>query len=321
MSLFDPMRPGRSLLRGTRYLVAGPLLAAGLGLTVSGAIAQEQPATGAAAAPAATAAAKPAPIDPKAVVATVGGQPIVEADLQFAAEDLSQELANVPPAERKAFLTTVLIDMKMMAEAARKEGLQDTDAYKMRLNYLQDRALRRAYFTDKIAGKVTKEAIKAAYDNLVAKYKPQPEVQVRHILVATEDAANKIRKEIEGGKPFQVAAMENSLDKGTATKGGELGFIVHGQTVKPFEDAAFSLPVGQLSKPIKTQFGWHLIEVEKKGTTTPPPFDKVEAQLQQKVMVETFDKQIKALKADTTVSFTDPNMAAAVAAEEKKGVE
>ena len=89
-------------------------------------------------------AAAPAQADPSAVVATVGDETITEADLGFAAEDLGQELANIPPQDQRAFLVTVLIDMKVMAKAGRTAGLDQTDLFKQRLSYLEDRALRRA---------------------------------------------------------------------------------------------------------------------------------------------------------------------------------
>lgn len=303
--------------RGKRTLELGASLAlvAAIAFAPNAAMAQTQPAN-----PASGTAAQQAPqVDPNAVVATVNGDTITEGDLSFAAEDLASDLAKVPPQERKAFVTTVLIDMKMMAQAAKKAGLDQSETYKKRLEYLKDRALRRAYFAEKIANEVNDAKVKAAYDKLVADFKPQDQVKVRHILVKTEEEAKKIRAEIEKGKPFEVAAMENSLD-GTAKNGGELGFIVHGQTVKPFEDAAFSLELGKVSEPVQSQFGWHLIRVDEKGKTKPPAFEKVAQQLQQQVVVDAFSAAIDQLKADAKVSFTDPKMAEAVAAEEKKGV-
>jgi len=122
-----------------------------------------------------------APAAPDTVVATVGGEPITEADIAFAAEDLSQELSRMPPEERKAFLVTVLIDMKVMAKAAREAQMDQTPLFKQRLDYLEDRALRRAYFADAIAAAVTPEAVQAAYAEYVAEFQGQPEVRARHI--------------------------------------------------------------------------------------------------------------------------------------------
>mgnify|MGYP000052720013 CR=1 FL=1 len=115
------------------------------------------------AAPAAPAAEAPAPVQPDTVVATVDGATITEADLSFAAEDLSQELQQMPPEQRKAFLLRVLIDMKVMAKAGADAGMADTPLFKQRLQYLQDRSLRRAYFADSIAKGVTPEAVKAQF--------------------------------------------------------------------------------------------------------------------------------------------------------------
>lgn len=86
------------------------------------------------------------------------------------------------------------------------------------------------------------------------------EVKASHILVATEEEAKALYNEIKNGKDFAEAAKEHSkCPSGQA--GGDLGFFPRGVMVKPFEDAAFSLKQGELSEPVQTQFGWHLILV------------------------------------------------------------
>lgn len=84
------------------------------------------------------------------------------------------------------------------------------------------------------------------------------EIRASHILVKTEEEANKLYEEISAGKDFADVAAMNSLCPSGAN-GGDLGFFGKGMMVKPFEDAAFALEVGELSKPVETQFGWHLI--------------------------------------------------------------
>lgn len=86
------------------------------------------------------------------------------------------------------------------------------------------------------------------------------EVKASHILVATEDEAKNLYNEIKNGKDFAEVAKEYSKCP-SGQNGGDLGFFPHGVMVKPFEDAAFSLKVGELSEPVQTQFGWHLILV------------------------------------------------------------
>lgn len=86
------------------------------------------------------------------------------------------------------------------------------------------------------------------------------EVRASHILVKSEQEAQELYNEIKNGKPFAKAAQEKSLCP-SGQNGGDLGFFTHGMMVKPFEDTAFSLKVGELSQPVETQFGWHLIQV------------------------------------------------------------
>lgn len=93
--------------------------------------------------------------------------------------------------------------------------------------------------------------------------KPE-QVRARHILVADEKTANEIEAKLKSGTKFEDLAKQFSTDPSTKDKGGELGFFGRGQMVAPFQDAAFSLPVGAISQPVKSPFGWHVIQVEEK---------------------------------------------------------
>ena len=89
------------------------------------------------------------------------------------------------------------------------------------------------------------------------------EIRASHILVKTEDEAKKLYDEIQNGKDFAKIAQEVSLCP-SGQNGGDLGFFGKGMMVKPFEDAAFALEVGEISQPVQTQFGWHLIQLTDK---------------------------------------------------------
>jgi len=284
-----------------KTLAGALLLGTALGFAPVAAFAQD------AAAPAAA-----APAAPETVVATIGDQTITEADLAFAAEDLQQELQQVPPEERRAFLVTVLIDMKVMAKAAKAAGMADVDLFKRRLQYLEERALRRDYFTQKVAASVTEESVKAAYDQFVKDFKPVEEVHARHILVATEDEAKAVKAELDGGKPFEVLAMEKTTDPSGKQNGGDLGFFSKGMMVPEFEAVAFTLEPGKISDPVQSQFGWHIIKVEEKRMSAPPPIEQVQQQLGQQVMFKAFDESVAALKKDVTLDIPDAALAAAV---------
>jgi len=269
------------------------------------------------AAPAATDAPAAAPVAPKPedVVATVGEETITEADLSFAAEDLSQELSQMPPADQRAFLVRVLIDMKVMSKAAKDAGMDATPLFQQRLNYLEERALRRVYFSDAIANTVTEAAVRAKYDEYVASFKPADEIHASHILVKTKEEADAIEQQLKDGGDFAAIAKEKSIDPGAAN-GGDLGFFSKGMMVGPFEDAAFALTdVGQISAPVESQFGWHIIKLEEKRQSAAPPIEQIGQQLQQQLLMSTFDGVVAKLMDGVKIDIPDPALSAAVAAQ------
>ena len=261
--------------------------------------------------------AAPAPVDLNAVVATVGDMTITEGDLAMAAEDLGQQLQQVPPEQQKAFLVTVLIDMKVMAAAALKTGVDQTEDYKRRVAYQTDKALRREFFTTQVAPSVTDDTLKAAYEKYKADFKPEEEVHARHILVATKEEADAIKKELDGGKPFEVLAMEKTTDPSGKQNGGDLGFFRKGQMVKEFEDVAFTLEPGKISDPVQSQFGWHIIKVEEKKMSEPEAFDAIKQQLGQQAIYQAYDAAIAKYKADLPVKINDATLAGQVEAQQK----
>ncbi len=127
----------------------------------------------------------------------------------------------------------------------------------------------------------------SAYNNQQSDFTTPERVQARHILLksdASNDAAVKVKaeallKQLQGGADFGKTAKEKSEDTGSAVNNGELGWIVKGQTVKPFEDSAFSLKPGQMSGLVKTEYGYHIIQVEAHEQAHIKPFDEVKAQL------------------------------------------
>lgn len=243
--------------------------------------------------------------DQSTVVATIGAHTITEADLTFAAEDMAQDLAQLPPDERRAFLVRILIDMKVMAEAARTAGMDKTETFAQRLAYLEDRALRRAYFNDEIVAGVTEEAARAEYDKFIAEFTPEDEVHARHILVEEEAKANELKAELDKGADFAKLAAENSIDPGAAN-GGDLGFFGKGMMVAPFEEAAFALEnAGDISAPVQSQFGWHIIKLEEKRQSAPPSFEQVAGQIQQQLMMTTFNDKVSALMDGQEITIND----------------
>src|SRR5207249_5540110 len=122
-------------------------------------------------------------------------------------------------------------------------------------------------------------AMHKVYDDAIGQMKKEPEVRARHILVETEDEAKAVVAELKKGADFAELAKAKSKDPGSAD-GGDLGYFTKDQMVPEFSEVAFKLYPGQLSNPVKTQFGWHVIKVEDRRTKQPPEFDKVKDQIE-----------------------------------------
>jgi parvulin-like peptidyl-prolyl isomerase len=132
--------------------------------------------------------------------------------------------------------------------------------------------------------KVTDLEVKAYYDSHSSVY-TQPETRVvRHILVKDKTLADKLYSQLKGGADFATLAKKYSQDPGSKTQGGVLT-ISRGQTVPPFDKVAFQLKTGELSKPVKTQYGWHIIQAQKDATKSKTtPFTQVKAAIRQQLL-------------------------------------
>jgi peptidyl-prolyl cis-trans isomerase C len=287
----------------------------GPALAVLGLMAMALPAAAQDAAPKdAAPAAAPAPVDPKAVVATVNGEPITEADLTLAGEDFAEELAKVAPEQRRKAILDVLVDLRLMAGAAEKDGLDKSEEFERRLALLRARALRNEFFRTKVDLAVTDDAVKQRYEAEVAKIVPEEEVHAAHILVETEDEAKAIIKQLDDGGDFAKLAEEKSKDPGSGKMGGDLGFFTKGKMIKEFEDAAFALEPGKYTeKPVKSQYGFHVIKSVEKRKQPLPTYDQVKDQVRQLVLRDTFVDTVSKLRADGKVDITDPALKAAPA--------
>jgi peptidyl-prolyl cis-trans isomerase C len=246
---------------------------------------------------------------PGTIVATVGGEPITEADLAFAAEDIGQDLNQIPADQIRAVLLAQMIDLKLMSQAAEKQGLTNDELFKLRLSYLTDRALRRAYSKVAISDAITPEAIKAEYDKEVAAIPDEDEVHARHILVSTEDDAKAIKAQLDGGADFIELAKAKSIEPNAAQSGGDLGYFKRAVMVKPFGDAAFAMKVGEISNPVQTQFGWHIIKVEDRRPAAKPTLEEMTQKIGQQLYVAKYRELFDGLRKASTIDIPDAALA------------
>jgi peptidyl-prolyl cis-trans isomerase C len=225
--------------------------------------------------------AAPAVAQDDKVVAKVDGMEVRESDLALAEEDLGN---NIPPQlqgdARRDFIVSYYTDIMLVAKGAEAKQTAATTDFQSRLNFVRNKLLMESVLQGEGKKAVTDKAMREVYDHAVKQMGAEEEVRARHILVATEDEAKTILADLKKGGNFETIAKEKSNDPGAAAKGGDLGYFTKDQMVPEFAEVAFKLPKGQLSEPVKSQFGWHIILVEDKRAKEPPKFEEVKDQLQ-----------------------------------------
>jgi len=215
--------------------------------------------------------------------------------------------ANTPEGKRQ--LADRLAEMKILAQAARKSGLAAQPELAAQLKLQEENLLASAMYSKLVqAAKPSDADLKAAYDARKSEFE---QAKVRHILIrytgsrvpARKDQkdlteaealakAKELRERILKGEDFATIAKAESDDTGSGTAGGDLGEMGRGRTVPEFEQAVFTLPINQVSEPLKTQFGYHLIQVQERGFQD---FDKVKADLEREKSGEAATAQVKAM--------------------------
>jgi len=257
-------------------------------LVPAGASAQEQP-------------------EPSKVVATVNGYDIKANEIQLAADDILPQLTEVPANLRFAFVVEYLIERHLLAQAAVKEGIVETEEYKRRLAFYQAKSLRDAYFAAKLKPAVTEEAIRASYDEQAAKVEAEERVRARHILVASEQEAKDIVARLAKGEEFEALAKQYSQD-GSKETGGDLGYFTAEEMVPAFSKATFALKVGEVSQPVQTEFGWHVIKLEDRRTGGAQPFEDVKEAIRMVMLRQSVQDKLVELRRSAQIEVHDADL-------------
>lgn len=230
------------------------------------------------------AAKKPAkkPAKP-VVVARVEGVPVYQRDVIAAFRSLPPNVRRQGIEKLYERVLELLIERKMMTVYGRREKYDKKAEVKRRLKIAEDQFIREVYLDALIRKYLTEDRIRAHYDEFVQKNPGGTEVRARHILVETEAKAKEMTKLAKSGQDFAKLASKNSIGP-SAKRGGDLGYFTAQEMVKPFSDVAFKLKKGGVSaKPVKTQFGWHVIKVEDIRVRKVPPYSKVKTQMRREV--------------------------------------
>ncbi|MDB5659046.1 MAG: peptidylprolyl isomerase [Cypionkella sp.] len=232
--------------------------------------------------------------DPTAdtVIATVNGTNITLGNMIVARESLPEQYKTLPPDVLFKGILDQLVQQTVLA-ASLEDKLTKKDTLQLendRRGYLSNAALKPI-----VTAAVTDAALQKAYDEKFKDVAPATEYNASHILVDSEEKANELKTQLAGGADFAELAKANSTDTGSGAQGGDLGWFGLGAMVKPFEDAVVAAKVGEVSGPIKSDFGWHLILVKETRVAAKPTLDETRDELAQAIEQKAVEDHIKTL--------------------------
>jgi len=266
-------------------------------------------------------------VDP--VVAKVNDTEIHQSDLAVAEEEAGQ-LPPMSPNAKKDYLVQFVTDMILMSQAAEAKKMGDTLEFKRKLAFNREKLLMEQLLQKAAKEALTDKAMHDVYDEAAKQMGQEQEVHARHILIraaagddkASKEAEDKIKAiivRLKKGEDFAKVASEATEDPSGKANGGDLGYFSKEQMVPEFSDTAFKLDKGQISEPVKTQFGWHVIKVEDKRVKPVPPFDEVKPQIENYVQRKAQAELVTSLRASAKIEkMYKPDEPAAPAAPDKK---
>jgi peptidyl-prolyl cis-trans isomerase C len=252
--------------------------------------------------PAVQPVAQPAPDE---VLARVNGKPITAAEVAEAMQGLPEEYRAMPQQMLLPLLLDQLISQRVIADAARAAGTAEAEAFKRRMARAEEEALVQTFIGARLESTLTEPALRERYRTEIAEKPTAFRVCARHILVATEAVAREAITEITRGADFATVARARSSD-GSRAQGGDLGCFSRDEMVAPFAEAAFTLPPGQMTQaPVQTQFGWHVIRVERREEQARPSFEQAAPQLRREMAETTVNALVEQLRGQARIERLD----------------
>lgn len=249
--------------------------------------------------------------DQDPLLAKVAGVEIHQSDLAIAEEQAGQ----IPPMSADAkrdYLVQFMADLILVSKAAEAKHVADTADFKRKMEFERRKLLMSDLMTSVGKAALTDEAMHKVYDDAVKQLASEPEVHARHILIRAaagdEKASQAAKTKIEAiivrlnkGEDFVTLAKELTEDPSGKANGGDLGYFTKEQMVPEFSSVAFKLKKGQISGPVKTKFGWHVIKVEDKRVKPPPTFEQVKPQVEQFVTRKAQAELVQKLRVENAI--------------------
>jgi peptidyl-prolyl cis-trans isomerase C len=221
------------------------------------------------------------------VLAKVGNREILKEEMEMMIKSLGPErAAQFNNDKGKEYVLNELINQELFYLYAMANGMDGDEVFKSQLETVKVNILKQYAVNETIANIAVEENdAEEYYEKNKDNFQMPESIRTKHILVDSEEEAKSIHEEIGGGLAFEDAATKYSKCP-SKESGGDLGMFGRGKMVPEFEDAAFAMNVGEISKPVKTQFGYHIIKVEEKQEASVRAYDEVKNEIGQRLVTE-----------------------------------
>jgi len=240
------------------------------------------------------------PVDP--IVAKVDGVPIRLSEVKAAVSGLPENARAMPPQTLYPVLLDQLIGGRALVAEARKTGADKDPEVQRQVAVAIERATEAALLQREVGPQISDAAVRARYDRDMAGKTGVTEVRARHILVPDEATAKTIIADLKKGTDFAALSKQYSKDPGSAQNGGDLGFFKQDQMVPEFAAAAFTLKDNEITAtPVKTQFGWHVIQVTERRKAAPPSFEDAQDELRQQMIQQGVQTALTRARASVVI--------------------
>lgn len=238
------------------------------------------------------------------LIATVDGQEIRQADVSAYLVNLPPQAQQLPRAQLLPMVLQELIGTKILVKLARRDGLDKNPEFERQINSAAEQILRQIFLAQLSASAVNDEAVQKYYDETIGSAGGDVEVRARHILLESEEEALAVVEEIKSGADFERLARDRSTGP-SAPAGGDLGYFTRDAMVAPFAEAAFAMAAGDVSEPVQTRFGWHIIKVEDRRETAPPTLAQVRDEITRQLFREVVQSAISAERDNSEIIIYD----------------
>lgn len=195
----------------------------------------------------------------------------------------------------------------LLYDEALEADIDEQEAVQRRIEEARRKLIVRAFIDHKGETLISEDDVKAEYDRIVRETRGKEEIRARHILVDSEETVKKIAQELEEGGDFEALAKEYSADPGSREQGGDLGYFSEGQMVPEFEKAAFALKKGEVSEPVESSFGWHVIKLVDRRDLKAPTFTELRETIRKKLMEERLNEYVNKLLDSTPINYYGPD--------------